>query len=107
MIYLTKMPILAILGHFWPVFDLLRPWYICQTLPTSIFVLVLTGLSKIGQKILNNCDQFDKNADFGHFRSFLACFWPVMAPVWVLKGPNEYIFPNSEWNEWDLQKNSE
>ena len=27
----------------------------------------LTGLSKIDQKILNNCDQFAKNADFGQF----------------------------------------
>ena len=23
-----------------------------------------------------------------------------MAPVWVFDGPNEYIFPSSEWNEW-------
>ena len=61
------MTIMAIFGHFWPVFDLLRPWHICQTLPTSICVLVLTGLNKIGQKILNYYDQFDKNADFGQF----------------------------------------
>ena len=61
----TKMPILAILAHIKPVFDLLRPWYLCQTLPTSIFVLVLTELSAIDLKILNNYDLFDKNADFG------------------------------------------
>ena len=70
----TKMAILAILGHFLPVFDLLRPSYICQMLSTSIFVSVLAGLSKIDQRILNNCDQFDKNADFGQFSPFLACF---------------------------------
>ena len=73
----------------------------------SIFFLYLRGMSETGKKILNNNDKFEKNADFGHFRPFLACFWPVMAPVWVLKGPNEYIYPSSGGNEWDLQKNSE
>ena len=31
-------------------------------------------------------------------------YWPIMAPVWVFDGPNEYIFPSSEWFEWDWQK---
>ena len=47
----------------------------------SISFLVLSGLSEIGKKIPNNNDQFQENADFGHFRPFLACFWPVKAPV--------------------------
>ena len=64
---------------------------------TSIYFLVLSGLSEIGQNISNNNDQFQENADFGHLRPFLASFWPVIAPVCVLNGPNEYIFPSSEW----------
>ena len=57
----------------------------------SIFDLVLTGLSEISKKILNNNDLLDENAVFDHFRPFLACFWPVMAPVIVFKALNEYI----------------
>ena len=57
----------------------------------SKFDLFLTGLSEIGQKILDNNDLRDENADFDHFRPFLACFWPVMAPVSVFKALNEYI----------------
>ena len=38
----------------------------------SIFFLVLSGMSEIGKKILNNNDQSEENADFGHFRPFLA-----------------------------------
>ena len=44
----------------------------------SIFFLVLSGMSEIGKKILNNNDQFEENADFGHFLAvfglFLACY---------------------------------
>ena len=47
----------------------------------SIFFLVLRGMSDTGKKILINNDQIEENADFGHFMPFLACFWPVMAPV--------------------------
>ena len=65
----------------------------------SIFFLFLSGLSEFGHNIPNNNDQFQENADFGHLRPFLACFWPVMALVWVLNGSNEYIFPSSEWFE--------
>ena len=61
----------------------------------SIFDLVLTGVSEIREKILNNNDQIKENANFGNFGSFLACFWPVLAPVSVFKGPNRYIFPSS------------
>ena len=65
----------------------------------SIFFLVLSGMSEIGKKIRNNNDQFEENADFGHFRPFLVCFWPVMVPMQVFKGPDEYIFPSFKWNE--------
>ena len=51
----------------------------------SIFFLVLSGLSEIVKKIPNNNDQFEENANFGHFRLFLACFWPVSAAVSMLK----------------------
>ena len=81
MIYEIKMLILAILGHFWPVFGLIRPLYKFFQLSMSIFDLVLTGLSEIGKKILNNNDLLDENADFGHFGPFLACFWPIRVPV--------------------------
>ena len=47
----------------------------------SIFFLVLCGMSEIGKRILNNNDQFQENANFGHFRPFLASFWPDIAPV--------------------------
>ena len=48
-------------------------------LSLSIFDLVLTGLSEIGKKILNNNDLFDENADLGHFRPFLACYGPSIS----------------------------
>ena len=38
----------------------------------SIFFLVLSGMSEIGKKNLNNNDQYEENADFGHFRPFFA-----------------------------------
>ena len=47
----------------------------------SIFFLVMSGMSEIGKKILNNNDYFAKNANFGYFRLFLACFWPVMGLI--------------------------
>ena len=85
MISLKKMLILAILGCFWPVFGLLWPRYKFLKVLVSILFLVLSGMSEIGKKILNNNDQFEENADFGHFRPFLACFWPVMAPCKFFK----------------------
>ena len=39
---------------------------------TSIYFLVLSCLSEIGKKIPDNNDQFQENADFGHFRPFFA-----------------------------------
>ena len=60
------MPILAILSHFWPV----------MTPSMSLFDLVLNGLSEIDKKIVNNNDLFIENADFGHYRLFLACYDP-------------------------------
>ena len=63
----------------------------------SIFDLVLTGLSEISKKILNNNDLFDENANFGHLRPFLACSWPVITPVSVSKALNEYIPSSSDW----------
>ena len=85
------MQILTILGHFLPVFGLLRPPYQFSKLSMHIFDLVPTGLSEIGQKILDNNTLCDENANFDHFRPFLACFWPVMAPISVFKALNEYI----------------
>ena len=85
------MSFLAILGHFWPVFGLLWPRYQFPKLSMTIFDLFLTALSKIGEKILNNNDLSDENSDFGHFRTFLACFWPLEAPVSVSKVLDEYI----------------
>ena len=38
----------------------------------SIFFLVLSGMSEIGKKNLNNNNQCEENADFGHFRPFFA-----------------------------------
>ena len=65
-----KRPILIILGHFWPVFGLSWPLYQFSKLSMSIFDLVLTALSEIGEKILNNNELLDENADFDHFRPF-------------------------------------
>ena len=62
----------------------------------SIFDLVLTGLGEISEKIPNNYDLSDKNADFGHFGPFLACFWPVSTSVSACKALNEYICPYSD-----------
>ena len=62
------MPILTILGHFWPVFGLLWPLYQFSKLSVSTFDLVLTGLSEISRKILNVNNINDENADFGHFK---------------------------------------
>ena len=42
----------------------------------SLFDLVLNGLSEINKKIVNNNDLFIENADFGHYRLFLACYDP-------------------------------
>ena len=50
-------------------------------LSLSIFDLVLTGLGEINGKILIVNDIFDENANFGHFRLFLACFCPDTASV--------------------------
>ena len=57
----------------------------------SISVLVLTRLSEIYKKIPKSFDILDENVDFGHFRPFLACFWPVMAPLSVSKALNEFV----------------
>ena len=50
----------------------------------SIFDLILTGLSEISGKILNDNDIFDENAHLGHFRLFFACFWPVFSNLQFL-----------------------
>ena len=51
----------------------------------SIFFLVLNGMSKTSKKIPNINDQLEESADFGHIRPFLACLWPVVAPISVSK----------------------
>ena len=43
------------------------------------------------KKIAIYFDFLDKNVNFGHFRLFVACFWPVVAPVSISKALNEYI----------------
>ena len=60
-------------------------------LSMNISDLVLTRLSEIGKKILDNGDLFDEIANFGLFRPFLASFWPDMTPVSVLKALIDYI----------------
>ena len=85
------MRILTISGHFWPVFGPLWPRYVCEMVLMSTFFLILSGMNEICKKKFHNNDQFEENADFGHLRPFLACFWPVMAPVSVFKALNEYI----------------
>ena len=80
---IMKMPILAILGHFSPVFCLLWSPYQCSKLSISKIDLVQTELSEKSEKNQNNNDLCNENANFGYFRPFLACFWPVMTPVSV------------------------
>ena len=85
-ISLKKMRILVILGHFWPV-----PFRECVF--KGLFEYILTSSEWTEwdwQKIWKNDNKVENNANFGHFRPFLACFWP-----------------SSAWNEWDWQKNSE
>ena len=45
-----KIQILAIFGHFWPVFGLLWPWYKFLKVLMVKFFLVLSGISEIGKK---------------------------------------------------------
>ena len=80
---IMKMPILAMLSHFWPVFGLLWPPYQCSKLSMNKIDLILTEMSGKSEKIENNNDPVNENTDFGYFRPFLACFWPVMTPVSV------------------------
>ena len=44
----------------------------------SIFLLILSRMSKTGKKNPNNNDQFEENAIFCNFRPFLACYGPGM-----------------------------
>ena len=46
----------------------------------SIFDLVLTGVSEIREKILNNNDQIKENTNFGYYMLFLACFFACYDP---------------------------
>ena len=57
----------------------------------SIFDLVLTGVSEIREKILNNNDKIKESANFSYLRLFLACFWPGITLVSVPKALNECI----------------
>ena len=52
---------------------------------------IVTRLSEVIGKIIIDSNFLDENADFGHFSLFLACFWPVKAPVSVSKALNGYI----------------
>ena len=42
----------------------------------SIFFLVLSEMSETGKKFGKITIKLKKNADFGHFRPFLACYGP-------------------------------
>ena len=70
----------------------------------SIFSIVLIEWSEIDKKIQINYEMLDKNANFGYFGPFLACFWPVTTLVSVLNVQDEYIFNSSNWIEWDWQE---
>ena len=48
-----------------------------------------------------------ESADFGHFSSFLAGFWPVTALVSVSKALNGTISPHYDWIEFEQQKKFE
>ena len=52
---------------------------------------IVERLSEIIEKIVIGINFLDENAYFGHFSPFLACFWPVKAPVSVSKALNGYI----------------
>ena len=95
--WLAEMQILAIIAHFWPVFDLLRLWYQCLDLSMNVFVLVMTRWSELSKTILS--------ADFGNFNPFLAGFWPVMALV--SKALNENISFHHDWIEFEQQQKIE
>ena len=58
--------------------------------------LSVNGSTVYSENIPDNNDLYVENADFGHFGPFLACFWPVITPVAVLKALNEYICPYSD-----------
>ena len=73
-----KMPILAILAHFWPAFGLLRPLYQYSNLSVSIFVLVLTRLSEIYKKIWTIVI-FEMKISI---QAILAQFWPIFGLLW-------------------------
>ena len=67
--FLMKTSILAILSYYWHVlacFGLSWPQYQCSKISISVSDVVLTELSEIGKKILNNNDMLDENANFSH-----------------------------------------
>ena len=87
---IMKMPILAMLSHFWPVFGLLWPLYQSAKLSMNKIDLILTEMSEKSEKIQNNNDPVNENADFGYFRPifglFLAGYDPcisVLSSQWV------------------------
>ena len=84
MIYVMKMPTLAIFDHFWPVFGLVWPPHQYPMLLLSTFDLVVIGLSEISRNFLNVNNIYDENAYFGHFKLFLASFWPVFSNLLFL-----------------------
>ena len=80
-----KMQILAFLGHFglfWACYDLCISVQSFQWVYLSYFWLDTVSFTK---KNSNNCEFWDENVNFGHFRPFLACFWPVEAQQLFLK----------------------
>ena len=79
-ILFIKTSILAILCYYWPVFGLSWPQYQCSKILISVSDIVLTGLSEIGETILNTNDICNENADFDHFRLFLGLFLAYNGP---------------------------
>ena len=86
-----KLQILAVSAQLWPVFGLQWPRYQYLKLSMNTVDPIVTRLSEVIGKIVIDSNFFDENANYGHLSLFLACFWPVKAPVSVSKALNGYI----------------
>ena len=84
MIFLTKMTILDILSHFWPVFGLLQSLYGRQTLVNCVFTPVLARLNWKTQL-----------GDSSVLQKAKKCiFTPKMAKKWIFERGAQKIFQN-------------
>ena len=82
---------IADFGPFSPTLPCFWPRFQCLKLLKNTVDPIVARLSEMVGKIVIDSDFLDENADFGHFSPFLACFWPVKAPVSVSKALNGYI----------------